>query len=185
MQVTESLPIVSKDSAIQGAYERLRAAGQTHLIAEMLAFRKPPGLNGSERAFFENRLLSHGFDECDPLADTFISEAKASGIDITGKVYQSTIADHRAHLDPQAWVSDTHDVIATAKERNLNLRGSVRVDAITDLDPTPDIPLADDIVEREIKTLLATDPTKRGSDPRELREEVIDKSAPKWSTADL
>lgn len=58
-------------------------------------------------------------------AKRLVNEAKAAGINISGKFYHGGIADKRGHLDPAAWVEGTDDVRRVAKERNLTVTGAV------------------------------------------------------------
>jgi hypothetical protein len=162
-------------------YDRMIAAGESPAIADICASRKCPSNRGTDRAFLQGKMHNNGFADRDPLNEETITEARAAGIDTAGKVYCGPLADHRGHLDPQAWVSGVDDVKRVARERNLNVTGAVNHKAV-DLPPTPDVPLAPDIIEEMIEMQAMKDPAILQRDPRELTEELVEKHSPKWST---
>jgi hypothetical protein len=118
--------IALADKEVQDHYTRMIKDGQTPAFAEMCALGVPPGTKGTDRAFQQGRLDGNWMDGM-PVhqAQKMVREAKASGISISGKQYISGLADKRGHMDPMAWVSDTADVRAVAKARNLTVQGMV------------------------------------------------------------
>src|SRR5579863_85505 len=144
-------------------------------IADICASRRSSGLNNTERAFWEGKITNHGLNENDLDTQDILDEAKESGVDINGKMYGGALA----HLGPQeCWVSGLDDIKAAAKRHNLQMRGSVNHTAY-ETEPAPPVRLAEDLIDQEIETMIAVDPAKALVDRNELREEVIERCAPK------
>jgi len=124
MMMPISIALADKD--VQDHYVRMIEDGQTPAFAEMCALQQPPGTKGTDRAFQQGRLDGNWLDDM-PVhqAQRIVREAKAAGIDISGKQYVSGLADKRGHMDPLAWVSDTSDVKKVAQARNLTVSGAV------------------------------------------------------------
>lgn len=150
----DRFPKVFNDKEKQRAYEEIRRRGESHSIAEMLAERQPPGTLNTERAFWSSRWdqMQHG-----------------------GKVYLPQLASHPG--DPKAYVSDTSDIRKVCQERNWSTDGVVKHKAV-EMPPIPDVPIADDIVDKEIQTRIALDPSLADKDQRELREQVKEDITP-------
>ena len=141
------------------------ASGATERFAEMVALQTPPGTRGSERAFMENRLNNQQFDDMPARqANWLLREARAAGINPTGKVYIGGLADSRAHRDPEAWVSGVDDVRRVAQKRNLHVEGAVKHEGHA----VP--PKRRALSERAIREAMARH-------PKMSREEVIEKHA--------
>lgn len=126
MRIPLPFEIEAAPDEIRHHYERMIRDGQTESFALMCALQQPPGTKGTDRAFQQGRLDGNWMDDM-PVhqAQRMVREAKAAGISITGKQYVSGLADKRGHMDPMAWVSDTADVKAVAKARNLTVQGMV------------------------------------------------------------
>jgi hypothetical protein len=122
--------IANAATHVQQHYLKMLADGQTERFSAMCALQQPPGTRGTDRAFQEGRLSGNWLDEM-PIhqAKRIVREAKAAGIDINGKQYMSGLANKLGHCDPKAWVSDVGDIRRVAKERNLQVRGIVDIDA--------------------------------------------------------
>lgn len=157
--------IISSDPAVQGRYEELLAAGNTPRFAEMLATRSFPGLNGTNKAFNRGRCNNNQFAHCPQLGDHFKRIADAQGVSIAGKHYCYGLGRYPG--DPRAWVSDTSEVLAIARDRNLNIDGIVNHRG-TPVAPTPDVPLADDIWDEGVQSVMSQNPDMRADDAREL-----------------
>ena len=115
---------------VQHHYLKMIADGQTERFAVMCSLQQPPGTRGTDRAFQQGRLDGNWLDDLPKYqARRIVREAKAAGIDITGKQYMSGLANKLGHCDPKAWVSDISDIKRVAKERNLQVRGIVDIDA--------------------------------------------------------
>jgi hypothetical protein len=161
---------------VQGHYIKMVNAGQSPRFAEMCALQQPPGTKGTDRAFQQGRLDGNWLDELPARqAKKMVREAKAAGIDITGKQYVSGLANKLGHCDPRAWVSDLSDVRSVAKDRNLNVSGLVNIQA-SEVEPirqglNPRI--AKDLAKKEI----AKNP---GLSMQDALAKVKEKHTPKW-----
>lgn len=150
-------------------YKKLRKKGLAPKLAEMLAYQAPPGTKGTDRAFWDGRLSAFdGMNEAN--AKKIREQALAAGIDINGKYYVGQLADKRGAADPKAWVSDRHDIKKAAE--------IVEAERIAEhLRPKPR--LNPRIVERIAARMIKQDPAQALRDPRELREEIIEKHGSK------
>lgn len=176
-----SLPIEIKNAPkhVQDHFKKVLAMGYGERWAAMVALQQPPGTKGTDRAFQEGRLAGNQWDELPARqAKKMIREAKAAGINITGKQYVSGLANKLGHCDPMAWVSDLSDVRRVAKARNLNVSGLVNVTAAElppkshDLNPR----IARELAKKE----LAKNPKLS---MRDALEKVKAKHAPRWKKA--
>ncbi len=158
-------------------YRRLLAEGHGHRWAEMCALRKPPGVKGSDRAVMQGRYAEQWLDDLPKdQARRITREARAAGINISGKYYCSGLADKRGHCDPAAWIDSAADIKRVAVQRNLTVRGIVEHRA----EPMPR-PASKPLSERLIREMSAVERKRHpGKSKGELRELVIDKYAPKW-----
>ena len=150
-----------------------RALPHGEKFAEMCALQIAPGTKGSDRAFMEGRMNGQQFDEMPThSARWMIREARAAGINVSGKYYCGGLADKRRWKDPEAWVSSSDDVLRVAKKRRLSVAGSVNYD------PGPAEPkrrlISDSIVNEEVSKALRRNPSAKAG---EVREKVIEKHA--------
>ena len=132
------IPFELKDhpAEVQKHYLKMIEDGQSHNFALMCSLSQPPGTKGTERAFMEKRYNSEWLNDMPKFqADRMLREAKESGITTNGRYYHSGIADKRGWKDPEAWIEGSDDVVRVAKKRNLQVRGSVNVDA-HEVEPT-------------------------------------------------
>ena len=170
------LDIQRASLAVQNHYIKLVNAGQSERWAEMCALQQPPGTKGTDRAFQQGRLDGNWLDDLPARqAKKMVREAKAAGINISGKQYMSGLANKLGHCDPRAWVSDVSDVKQVAKDRNLSVSGIVTVNASevfqkqVDLNPR----IARGLAKKEI----ARNP---GLSMRDALAKVKEKHAPRW-----
>lgn len=118
--------IASSPKHVQDHYRKMIREGQSERFALMCSLQVAPGTKGTDRAFQQGRLDGNWLDGLPKRQATkMVSEARASGINISGKQYVSGLADKRGHCDPEAWVSDTNDVKRVAMKRNLTVQGVV------------------------------------------------------------
>jgi hypothetical protein len=157
-------PPVSSDFETQVRYFELRLKGQSHNMAEILATGAYPGFNGTNKAFNRGRTNNNQFERCPRLGDYYRGIAESQGVSTTGRYYCHGLGRYPG--DPRAWVSDTSDVLRIARERNLNIDGIVSHRG-HDVPPQPDVPLAEDIWERETQAYLQEHPDARYEDARE------------------
>jgi hypothetical protein len=158
-------------------YKRLLAEGHGHRWAEMCSLQQPPGVKGTDRAVMQDRYAEQWLDDMPTdQARRITREARAAGINISGKYYCSGLADKRGHCDPAAWIDSSADIKRVARQRNLTVRGIVEHEAV----PTPP-PEPKALSERLIREMSAVERKRHpGKSKAELREIVIDKYAPNW-----
>lgn len=141
-----SVPFVSNRPDVQAFYIRMRINGESHTMAEMLALRKFPGVQGTDSTFMAG---THHQDT--PLDQVRHQYAQQAGVDTNGKRYLSGLA--RFPNDPEAWVSGRGDVLRICRERGWNCRGLVEYEA-PEAEPTPDLPIGEDIVRTHVQDCL-------------------------------
>jgi hypothetical protein len=168
-----------REAGIEAArmYARLLAEGYGHRWAEMCALQQPPGVKGTDRAVMQGRYAEQWLDDMPTdQARRITREARAAGINISGKYYCSGLADKRGHCDPAAWIDSSADIKRVAVQRNLTVHGIVEHQAVS-MPPPKSKPLSD----RLIREMSAVERKRHpGKSKAELREMVIDKYAPKW-----
>lgn len=176
MKIELPFDIKNASQSVQNHYVKMVNAGQSPLFAEMCALQQPPGTKGTDRAFQQGRLDGNWLDDLPPRqAKKMVREAKAAGINISGKQYMSGLANKLGHCDPRAWVSDVSDVKQVAKDRNLSVSGIVTVNAPevfqkqVDLNPR----IASGLAKKEI----ARNPSLS---MRDALAKVKEKHAPRW-----
>jgi hypothetical protein len=151
--------IANAAPAVQQHYLKVLAEGHGERFAAMVALQQPPGTRGTDRAFQEGRLSGNWLDDLPKYqARRIVREAKAAGIDISGKQYMSGLANKLGHCDPKAWVSDLSDVRRVAKERNLQVRGIIDIDARDD-GPAKSVDLNPKIAKELAKKEIAKNPS--------------------------
>lgn len=155
-------------------YVRLLSEGYGHKWAAMCALQAPPGVRGTDRAVMQGRYNQEWLNSMPKdQADAIVREAKAAGINISGKYYMAGLADKRGHRDPAAWIDSASDIRKVARERNLTVRGIVEHQGETLPPPKPkrlSAKLTREMMARE----RLMNPGKKMSDG-ELKEMVKDK----------
>ena len=152
-------------------YERALPYGERWAL--MCATQTPPGTRGTDRALMEGKLNQQWLDDMPAKqAKTILREAKAAGINVTGKMYMGGLADLRAHRDPMAWVDSSADILKVAKARNLTVDGAVTHKVVAE--PPKRAVLNENIVNDEMKRYRKKHPSKKAG---ELREMIINKHA--------
>lgn len=152
-------------------YAKLRSEGLSHNWCEMVVFRQPPGVKGSDRAFMEGRYNNQQLDRMPKdHAQNIVTLAKRAGISVTGKYYCSGLADHRGIQDPEAWIDGAGDVLRVARKRNLTVEGAVTHKGIQEA------PKRKALSERLTKELMRQESKNYPKmKPGELREMVVNK----------
>lgn len=181
--VPKAYPFVSGNPAVQARYEELRAKGQSHTIAEMLAFQQPPGSMNTERTFFEAGCNNQQLDNMGKVyRNKLLTMAKKAGINISGKIYKPSLAAYQG--DPRAWVSDLNDVKRVVKERNLDCEGHVTHKA-HETAPKESQGLSDTAMRHFLNDAIAANPmagtTAAGIE--RLQHEIVEKHVPEWKRA--
>ena len=148
----EDLPTISSNPVIQADYEQMRRAGQSHNMAEMLAFRQGPQIHGTDSGFMRG----------------------ASG----GKKWISQLGKRS---DPSAYVSSADDLRAICKAKKLDCEGMVncKYAAHGDAGPSEEYRVADDLVADAVKSRAENDPgLLQRKDKREVFEETREMISP-------
>lgn len=141
--------------------------------AVMVATQTPPGTRGTDRAFMEGRYNDQWLDDMPRRqAERMLRDARAVGINPTGKTYVGGLADKRAHQDPEAWVDSTSDVLRVARKRNLTVEGIVNHKGTYIPRETP--ALSERIIREDMRHYRKLHP---GKSKGELREMIISKHA--------
>lgn len=168
--------IANADTATQAHYRKMIADGQSPRFAEMCALMQAPGTKGSDRAFMEGRLDGNWMDGLPKRqANWMVKEARAAGINPTGKFYLSGIADKRGHMDPRAWVDSIDDVRRVAKDRNLNVQGMVNIEASPE--PQRQVALNPKVARELARKEMTKDP---GLPFKDALAKVKEKHTPRW-----
>ena len=171
-------PIELKDApvGVRSHYASMIAEGQTEQWALMCALRQPPGTKGSDRAFMEGRNNNEWMSSLPPAqAARMVREARALGINTSGKFYMGGIADRRGHLDPEAWVSSVDDVKRVAVKRDLEVHGAVEYTPPQKEHKKVDI--APDILRDQVRKERKKNPKlSKGEATEKVKERIV----PRW-----
>lgn len=112
---------ISTDAAVQAEYEAIRALGESHHIAEMLALRKVPGSQTDREYLGRRKTLADQFQGEEHMLELAARKAAAQGITLNYQsVYEPALADEP--MDPKAFVPPTHSrsyIKDLLRERNL------------------------------------------------------------------
>lgn len=168
---------ISNNPEIQAFYEKCRAEGTSHKLAEMLAFQRPP-MSNTDREFLEG--TGSQFADTPQLGDAYAEVAKAHGQSITGKVYMSGLA--RFPGDPKAWVTGRGDVAKVLDENGWGARGAVNRKVQKVGEPLK-VGISEDIVQEGVQDILSEMGTDaHGVDTEDLADQVRDKIKPYWAS---
>lgn len=177
--------MVSQDLNVQAFYEVMRENGETHYLAEMLAFQQFPATR-SNTDYMRGRLSGDQFGRTpqdQALGRNYRLRANAAGVSTVGKYYFHSVA--RFPGDPEAWHDSIDDVKRLCEKRGWGMRGYTSVDRVDrdeDLVEQPYNP-APDIVAERMASRVAADPGL-GSTPQKLqrlKEEVRESLIPSWA----
>jgi hypothetical protein len=130
------MTVISTNLSVQRHYDQLIAAGNTHLFAEMVALRSPPGtkVEGGNDTYFQGRHNNEDLAHEEPAwREKALALAKKSGVSISGKVYCHGLARYVG--DPQGWVSDTSEIKARCKQNGWDCQGNVNYTAPVPAEP--------------------------------------------------
>jgi hypothetical protein len=158
-------PLISPNPNVQAFYEKMCMQGQSHNMAEVLATRSFPGFTTND-TFLKGKKTGDQFDDCPVVGQYYREVAESAGVSTTGKVYLRGLANFPG--DPRAWVSDKDDVLRVCKERGWSCEGVVNYTP-PELPPSPDVKLAPDLVEREVRERLEENPD---ANPEDIRDTV-------------
>lgn len=168
-----SYPVVSANKVIQSRYEAIRAKGESHLLAEMLAFQQGPALM-TDAVFLQGHCNGNQFEGQEYVGNHHKMMAREAGVDVTGKVYLSGLAAYPG--DPRAWVSGRGDVKKLCEERNWSCEGSVQVKSEPTARAWGNYEVAPDLVEARAVDLLTHGVT---NDPEEATHVAREQLSPR------
>ena len=169
--------IASASLDVQEHYIRMVQSGQTERFAAMCALRQAPGTRGTDRALMQGRYAGEWMGQMhSPMAKRMVREARAAGINISGKFYMGGLADSRGHRDPAAWIDSVADIKKVAEERRLHVQGIVDYTP-PEQAPRKSVDLAPDVLREQVRKELKANPKlSRG----EAIERVKDRVVPHW-----
>ena len=163
----------------QKRYDRMRAEGLSHNLAEMFALQAPP-FGMTDNVFLEGHCNGEQFAGTPDIGDMYGREARANGVNPKGKVYLAGLARYPG--DHEAWVSGRGDVQRICETRGWGCRGAVNVKAAEAHEPPADVRIAPDIVDAQVANILDSVPESDRTrvDVQDLREQVTERISPKW-----
>ena len=175
IDVPDEVVVHGKDAV--AAYKRMIGEGQTVLWATMCALQCPPGTRGSDRAFMEGRYNNEYMGQMSQrLASRLVREARAAGINTSGKFYMGGLADKRGHMDPMAWVDSVDDVRRVAKARNLEVHGIIDY-VPPEQEPPKRVDIDPEILHENVDREMQKNPEAKRED---VVEKVKDRITPHW-----
>lgn len=156
-------PIEFRSLKEKSHYELCLANGCSPRLAEVLATRSFPSVK-TDATFNQGRCNGNQFEHVPGRGNSYKALADAAGVSVTGKHYCAGLADYPG--DPTAWVSDRGDVLRVARMKNMKVTGDVNYTP-HEVDPGEDIPIAREILEREVERAMEQDPGRRLADVEE------------------
>lgn len=173
------IPISVKNAGPEAVahYQRSIASGASERFAEMVALQQPPGTKGTDRAFMQGRYAAEWLNQMPKQqADRMVREARAAGINTSGRFYMGGLADKRGHLDPEAWIDSTADIVRVAKKRDLEVHGIVDY-VPPEKPPAKPVDINPKILREHVRKEMKANPKlSRG----EATEKVKDRIVPHW-----
>jgi hypothetical protein len=143
----------------------MRLAGESHSMAEVLATRSFPGVRSD--AIFNEAKFSGTAGRVHAEELWLRQQAELAGVSTTGKWYCRGLASFPG--DPTAWIDSRGDVLRIAREKNMTVHGYVEHKG-REVESMPDVAIAEDIVEAEVRDILGADP---GACAEDVRDEVV------------
>lgn len=106
----------------QIAYDQMILEGVSPSLAEMFALQKAPGIQ-TDSTFFAGHCNGNQFEKTPQQGEYLKEVAAKAGVDVTGKVYMSSLAEFPS--DPRAWVSTRGEIKQICEERGWSVSGGV------------------------------------------------------------
>ena len=175
MQNSTKWPVVSDNQWVQVFYEDMREAGQSHVMADMLAHQRAPGCETDSTLFAGTKTLAEQFKHDPHHLDLLIKKAKARGISVNATdQYEPCLASEP--LDPSALIPHSggrSHVKKLCEAKGIDCNGRIKVKG-NRLDKEPEMcKLAPNLVEESVNKMIQRDPGLASKDRRELRAKVI------------
>lgn len=172
-------PTVSSNEGIQSDYEWLREKGNSHRMAEMMAFREGPR-SMTDREFFEGQgTLAKQFEGDERALDKLVENARARGYTPNyNDVYIGGLAKYPG--DPEAFISPSGgrgQIQRLCEKRGWECSGAVNVKhRQPETDPREKREkLGKDLTLRKMQQEIKKNPDKSRMNMRDLRDDVTDK----------
>lgn len=138
--------------------------------------RAPHGV--SDCTFMRDSANGKQFANSSGQGDHYRGVAESMGASTTGKKYLSGLA--RFPGDPEAWVDSRGDVQKVLEKRGWGSKGTINVKPrIGDTEPEAGPAMAPDLVEKYATEIAMRDPHPELVDMKDLKEQVVDRMAPK------
>lgn len=167
-------PYISPVLDIQARYEAMRDKGESHMMAEMLAYQRAPGCETDSTLFAGKKTLAEQFKHDPDNLERLVKKAKARGISVNPTdQYVPQLATEP--LDPTAIIAHSDGKAKIKKlceQQGVNCYGQVKVKAYRPDEPKM-MKLHPKIVEREVDKMIWHDPKLKEKDRRELREKAV------------
>lgn len=174
--MAEKYPFVSSNKAIQAAYEKMRAEGQSHSMADMLAHRQSPGSLNTDRAFQEGRGNGQGIAMLHPQLQKKLRRnyRKMYGRDLPADAqYISRLATKSC--DPTAVVQSVGDVARAAIAKGAAYEDlGIKQKELPPPEPKKHRKLGGFLAQRRLKEALK-DPANIGKSLEAVKETVLQK----------
>lgn len=169
--------IAAASPAVQEHYRKMIRDGQAARFAAMCALRQAPGAKGTDRALMQGRYAGEWMGQMhSPLARRMVREARAAGINISGKFYMGGLADSRGHRDPAAWIDSVADIKRVAEERRLHVQGIVDYTP-PEQAPRKSVDIAPDVLREQVRKEMKANPQLKRGEAIELAKDRI---VPHW-----
>jgi len=171
----ESIEREMDASGLREVYDYLLSIGNSPNMAAMLATQRAPTTWNTDTDF-QRRERSRMLSMDDSHREAIAKIAKEAGINTAGKTYNGQLGKY---TDPDAWVSDTHDIKHVAIKKGMDIDGMVKVKAYTGPRKKPKI--AGDILNDLESKARSKDPSldekcRSSENARtQLREKLIEK----------
>lgn len=159
--------------------------GCSDRLADMLASRKPPGIDGTDTRYFAKQgTLADQFKGNEGQLHYIVEQARSMGYEPNmNDVYEPSLAecigDPKAFVSPSGGLSHIRNV---ADERDYTVHGVIeRKRDFRGLDKVDDKPhLAEDIVDRYEATMVMEGMVDPGTSRREVREMIRAEYTPEF-----
>lgn len=146
-------------------------------LADLLVSQQAPVIR-TDATFMRGRKKgAEQFGNNALVRQAYMEPANRIGMSTDGRCYLSEIADYPG--DPRAWVESADDIRRVCEERGWSASGDVTVKG-REKAPTPEVTVAEDIVDREVAREVAANP-EAARKPKATREKVRNRIKPRWA----
>lgn len=165
--------IQNSHPAVQAFYIRMVENGESPMIAELLALRKPPGSLTDRELFKDVGTLEKQFAGDEVMLNHITRVAKSYGYTPNNNdFYNSALAEFTG--DPRAFIPATggrEHIRKECERQGKSCEGLVKVKGRKQ--EVQNVPMADDLIERTAKEAVKADPALGTVPKQELRQEIV------------